>query len=126
MSIESDVFALLSGFTALTDLVPASRITPVIRREGSTLPAVVYSKISDNHVRNMGGATVLSEARMQVDVHAVSYSAMKGIQRQARLAMQSSESTFKLTDVSEGPDVYDEQSEEHFCTVDFIVWHRNG
>lgn len=130
MSVETDVWGVLANHAGLTALVPAARITPVIRQPGSALPAVVYFKVSDVRVRHMGGDATFSQARIQINAYAATYSEMKAIQLQARLALQSHEGEspllFTLTSVEEGADIYDDTAEEHFSSTDFTVWHCNA
>lgn len=58
MSIETAIFGWLSGGTSVSTLV-GTRISPEFRREGTALPAIIYSVDGREPVRHMGGSAAL-------------------------------------------------------------------
>jgi hypothetical protein len=69
MSLESDLYAELSGDAGLTTLVGES-IYPSHVSEGTATPFVVYSTVFHEGIYHLDGDTDLTRARMQVDCYA--------------------------------------------------------
>lgn len=66
MSIETAVRRTLANDTDVTLLV-GNRISPEWRREGTALPAIVYSVDSRTPVRTLTGLTALAEFSVAID-----------------------------------------------------------
>jgi len=66
MSIETAVRSRLTGDATVT-LMVGNRISPEWRREGTDLPAIVYSVDSRNPVRFLKGISALAEFSVSVD-----------------------------------------------------------
>lgn len=80
---------VLRADAATTALVPASRITPIIRPQSITTPAITLQRISktpQNHLRGWG---TLDANLVQVDVWADSYLVARNIADTARAALQA-------------------------------------
>lgn len=58
MSIETAIYGWLSAGTSVSTLV-GTRISPEFRREGTALPAIIYSVDGREPVRHMGGSAAL-------------------------------------------------------------------
>lgn len=69
MSLESDLYAELSGDAGLTALVGV-RIWPSVASEGTSTPYVVYAPIFHEGIYGLDGeATNQSRARVQIDCY---------------------------------------------------------
>lgn len=73
MSIETALRRRLSNDAAVSALV-SNRISPEWRREGTALPAIVYSVDSRAPVRTLTGTTSLAEFSVSIDCIATSMS----------------------------------------------------
>lgn len=78
MSIETAVRRRLSDDIAVTSLV-STRISPEWRREGTALPAIVYSVDSRTPVRTLTGTTSLAEFSVAVDCIATTLSGARAL-----------------------------------------------
>ena len=78
MSIETAVRRRLSDDAAVTALV-STRISPEWRREGTALPAIVYSIDSRAPVRTLTGTTSLAEFSVAVDCIATTLSGARAL-----------------------------------------------
>jgi len=89
MSAETQLYAALSGWTGLTDLV-ANRIYPDAIPENVDLPAVVYVRAGTNPTYTIGGALVCEDVRMAVTVWAPTRTEAEAVADQVRLAIDGS------------------------------------
>lgn len=78
MSIETAVRRRLSDDAAVTALV-STRISPEWRREGTALPAIVYSVDARTPVRTLTGTTSLAEFSVAVDCIATTLSGARAL-----------------------------------------------
>ncbi len=78
MSIETAVRRRLSDDAAVGAIV-STRITPEWRREGTTLPAIVYSVDSKASVRTLSGTTELAEFAVAIDCIATTMSGARAL-----------------------------------------------
>lgn len=78
--MEDTLAALLLAHTALTALV-GTRITPLVRQQAAGLPAVVFTRISGERSYHMGGASNLTQSRMQIDCYGTSWPQAKSVAR---------------------------------------------
>lgn len=78
MSIETAVRQRLSDDAAVTALV-STRISPEWRREGTDLPAIVYSVDSRAPVRTLTGTTNLAEFSVSIDCIATTMSGARAL-----------------------------------------------
>jgi hypothetical protein len=69
MSLEAKIYALLSADAGVLALV-STRVYPVVAPQGTTLPYVVYQRISSGREYALDGYCGLENSRMQVDVYA--------------------------------------------------------
>ncbi len=78
MSIETAIRRRLSDDVGVTALV-STRISPEWRREGTALPAVVYSVEGRTPVRTLTGTTTLAEFSVAVDCIATTMSGARAL-----------------------------------------------
>ncbi len=70
MSIETAIYGWLSAGTSVSTLV-GTRISPEFRREGTALPAIIYSVDGREPVRHMGGSAALESFDVTISCMAV-------------------------------------------------------
>ncbi len=129
MSGVAIVNAILSGTTAVTDVVLASRIITGDIPLETTLPAISVMEISSVQrlTASMADATVLVTDRVQVTVHASTYALKKSILELVRLALNMTDGTVGGTHVNSilpdlaGPDLDDPVAGYYTQSRDFIV-----
>ena len=119
------VYSALSADGTVSGLV-GTRIYPNVMPEGSDLPAVVYSVISDVPENSFTGAYAdrLRGARVQVDCYARPSTA-GGAYRQAETLAEAVDAclTSQLTCWREvSRDLYDDVTQYHRVSIDFAVW----
>ena len=94
--LEEGLKAYLAGFAGLAALVTANRIYPGRMKQGSTLPCVVYNRISTSSIQahdSTGIGGDLSFVRMQFDSWADTALAAKGVADQIRAALNGKKGT---------------------------------
>lgn len=130
MSAELIVHTLLDQATGVTALV-STRITSGNRAEGSALPAVVHSAITDRPRPPIGSTPGAEpwEGRVQVACFAATRAAAKDIVNAAIAACHKQGGTIAgfsvttvLADVA-GPSSYDALVDAHQDSVDFLVYY---
>lgn len=84
--IEQAIYERLTTYAGLAALVGA-RVYPVILPQSPALPAVTYTKVTNEHVQSHGGASGLAMPRFQVDSWATTYASAKAVAEQVRLAL---------------------------------------
>lgn len=86
---------VLVAASAVTALVPAARITPLIRPQSIVVPAITLQRIStvpQNHLRGDGD---LDDNSVQLDVWADSYLSARSIADACRTALAALAMTFE-------------------------------
>lgn len=127
--IDAALYQRLKAYTGLTDLI-AQRIHPVTLPEKVTLPALVYSQVTDIQESAMGADSALSHARYTLDAHATTPLAAKQVAKQARLAVQRYRGTLDSTVIQDifienkGTDFYDPQAKLYHCAVDIFIHYQ--
>jgi hypothetical protein len=75
VSIEKDIYSLLSASTSLS----SAKIYPNVAVQESATPFIVYRKVSSVRPQTHGGAAGVATARFQVSVYSTSYTQAKSI-----------------------------------------------
>ena len=125
MSLEGNIYTVLSGATAVTDETTA--IYPEHRLYETTtvaLPAIVYSRLAGSRVNDLSGYSGLENAVVEIDVYTSSVDKRRII-GDAVVATMTAATVFKciLTD-SPIDDYISEENEvrEYIRTFDFSIW----
>lgn len=121
----------MSGYAGLIALVPATRIYPGVRPQGSILPAVSYFKVTNRHLYRHRGAGGWAEPRFQIDVWASTYASAKRVAEQVRLGMNAFTGTFSGVEVGRSEaanetDLYEPETQIHHIALDFDVTHKEA
>jgi len=84
--IGQSVYSLLSGASAVTDIV-GTRIFPLVSQAPSHPPYVVYSVVGGEAWNSMGGQSGLAQSRVQIDAYAVTYAGAQALAASVRGAL---------------------------------------
>lgn len=127
MSGVAVIVGKLTGYGALTALVPTARIFAGDLPENTTLPAISVTQISSVPTVKVNGAVSMNTDRVQVTVLAKKTPNLRDIMRQVRAACPHTRGTVNtikcdsiLPDI-EGPDFSDDPVTMVGCSRDFIV-----
>lgn len=129
--MEEAIVAYLLADSTLSALV-STRVFPLSRLQGSALPAVTYQRISGAPLYADDGEAGLTEARLQVDTWAETYSAAKTAARAVidRLSavrdVTQSGVTFRYIMLDDERDFREEGANAaqylYRVSMDFLVW----
>lgn len=125
MSLESELYSRLSGFSGLSDLV-STRIYPVKMPQNTALPAVVFQRITGTRQAAFGADTGDVLSRVQVDVFATSYKdGVRAVADQVRQALERySSATISDIYIDNEFDDWDPETDIYRVTMDFRVWYK--
>ncbi|MEW5921568.1 MAG: DUF3168 domain-containing protein [Bacillota bacterium] len=133
MVIEEALYAYLSSHVGLTALV-GSRIYPLVMPQGTTLPAVTFSKVSGPRVHAMQHDAGLAYPRFQVSCWGSTYKQAKEVAAQVRAALQDFKGTMggpggaEVSGVflEDETDLYEPNTQIYHVALDFIIWHNEA
>jgi hypothetical protein len=128
--IEEALFSYLSGHAGLTALV-ANRIYPLVMPQGTTLPAVTFSKVSGPRVHAMQQDAGLAYPRFQVSCWGATYKQAKEVAGQVRAALQDFKGTMggpggvvvSGVFIQDENDLYEPNTQIYHVALDFVIWH---
>ena len=133
--LEENLYTYLQTKSGLTALV-STRVYPDTAPQTATLPFLVYARVSTvrehKHGTTGGTETGLTQARIQIDCYAATYSALASLCDQVRLALSGYRGTIGSgfcyramldmeIDLPASPD-FGEQIGVRRRTLDFVVW----
>lgn len=124
MNQPGQVIAAALGADATVTQLAGDRIFPNVLREGATLPAVVYTAVSQVPQNSMTGTPdgALFQSRMQVDCYARTYAVVQQLAA-AVYAVLGALSTAQAQGVLEAQrDLYENESQLHRVSMDFSIW----
>ena len=121
MSFEAKLKTHLQ-VSAITALV-GERITPVLRPEGDSQPAIVYSIVSKDQVSNLAGRDgSLRNIRVQIDIWARKHSDILAVEAAVRTQMDVPAATFRSTMNPGGFDDYESETKLYRRLLEFSCW----
>lgn len=82
---------MLRAAAGVTALVPASRITPLVRPQNIATPAITLQRVSASPVNHLRGWGSLDENSVQVDIWAETYAECVAIADACRAAASSAQ-----------------------------------
>lgn len=91
--MEDAIINRLLATAGVTALV-GTRVYPGVRTQGSSLPALVFNRISGARDYTMIEASGLVESRVQIDAWAEAYNAAKALAHAVREALSGIKGTF--------------------------------
>ena len=121
---DTDLMALVgNGDSPLT-----SRIYPLLLPQNYTAPAMTYQRISGPRLQNLSGPAGRAFPRIQFDIYAASYSAVKNIAAKLRAALDGYAGLMGAVDVDRTTlesdmDGYQSDTEVYRVSMDFIISH---
>ncbi len=128
MSLETGIYARLSGYANLVSLV-SLRIYPEVLPQDCPFPAVSYHKVSETPEHAMSSEAGVRSSRIQVSSFAETYTGVKAILTQVKAALSryrgTSGSTVFQEILLDGTwDIYEPDTGIYHCPADFIVWYE--
>lgn len=115
MSIESAVYAALAALAG-------GRVYPLLRPQGSGLPAVVYQRVATAPGLALAGNTGLDAVRVQVSCWAAGYAAARALAESARAALLAEPGLRVVLEME--LDDFDRDSGDFRVIQDYRVWQR--
>lgn len=116
MAVEVDIFAVLNNQTAA-----AGRVFPLLRGEGTALPAVVYSRVGNAPVTSLQGSSGLDQVRIQIDCYATTYAGAKNLAASIRPLLENADfKALMQTDF----DFYEPDTKVFRVTQDYYCWQK--
>jgi len=128
--VEEALVARLGSVSALTDLV-GTRISPLRAPENEPVPYVVYQRIAGTREVAFGADPGMARARIQVSAWDASYSGVKAVQTQLRLALERWRGTVNGVEILDtfietDLDDYEPEPERHGSLLDITVIYREA
>jgi hypothetical protein len=110
---------VLRGDAAVTALVPAARITPLLRPQAITVPAITLQRIDTTPQNHLRGWAQLDASDVQIDIWAATYAACKAIAAACQAAINTAgyirTAEYDNTDADVDPVLYR-------ITQSYLVW----
>jgi hypothetical protein len=126
--MEDALTDLLLAYTPLTALV-GQDVTPSVRLQATGLPAVVITRVSGARDYHMGGASGLTQSRMQIDCYGSTWPQAKSVARAviARLSGfngRTTASVIRSAMLDSERHFFEGEDPEtvHRISLDFNVW----
>jgi hypothetical protein len=112
--IEIDIFDRLKGLVS-------NRVYPIIMPQNPTLPAVVYTRITNTPINVLGHQPTLDQVRVQIDVWANTYKESKTLAKSVRNAMETASFSATLQSDDES---YEPETGLYRVSSDYYVYER--
>lgn len=134
-TIETALYSVLTADSNVTDLV-STRISPLLLKQGSTLPAVTYQIVSSVPEHAMGDDPGIWTTRVQLTSWgsakdgADGYGDAVDVREQLKTTLSRYSGTVdgiridEIFEDLEGPSLFDPESKRVGLPMDFIVHHR--
>lgn len=129
MSGTAIIRAKLVAHTALTAVIPATRIVSGAVPEATAIPCIAVTSVSSNQRNPLAMTEILKQAteRVQVTVYAVDYPSQKSYMALIRAACPNSRGTINgfqtdsILPAGDGPDFFDDVLVVYEQSQDFMV-----
>jgi len=136
MSIELFIHSRLR-LNAQVDAIVSNRVSPEWRREGTALPAIIYSVDSREPIRSLSGLTGLEQFTVRVECLASNMSGARALSKAARAVFETNTSSIVGTVTFEAGTLQNEDVERmddqegtddgpRSCILTFLIWARGG
>lgn len=125
MSIEEDLYAYMSTYAGLTELV-GTRIYPLVAPQNVQKPYCTYQKISTGRQYSHSGYSGLQRPRMQVSCYAETYSQAKAVAAQVVAAVEAwsaANARVQAALQENEQDFYDEETKLYYVPVDIFCYY---
>ena len=125
-SLEESLVDILTGHAGLSALI-SDRVEPAPLAQGSSLPAITYTRVSTMAVHAHSGNVGLKRTRMQFDVWASSAASASAVVAQLEDALQHYRGTVagvRIGAARTGMDLqrYSPETDDYRRIVDFYIW----
>lgn len=118
--IETDIHAALTAGSP-SPTAAGDRVYALLRPQGGALPAVVYTRISNQPVTSLAGSSGLNRVRVQIDCWATTMAAALTLADEARVALEAA--TMKALPDSDFAE-YEEETRIYRLSRDFFCWEK--
>lgn len=126
MTFEADLKSHLQADASIAALV-SDRISPLLLKDGSSLPAITYQEIVSEPQSDLDSDDGnLIRYRMQINVWADSYMGVKALAELVRTRMQTAASSFSAVPELSGQDSYEPTTKRFGHFRDFSIWYRTS
>ncbi len=136
MSIEVLIHSSLRD-NATVGAIVGNRVSPEWRREGTALPAIIYSVDSRDPIRTLGGATGLEQFTVRLECIASNMSGARTLSKAARAVFETNSGftvglvefeagTLQNEDVERMDDQEGNDDGPRSCVLTFLIWARGG
>lgn len=116
MSIETTIYTALSSLAN-------GKVYPLVSPEKVETPYIVYSKVSSTPENTLNGGSTIDLIRIQVDVYAATYAAVKTLAESTRSALENG--AVKATIQTE-QDLFEPDLKVYRVSQDYYVWQKNA
>ena len=115
MSAEEKLYTALTGSTLIT--TTTTRIIPVHVRQRTTLPYIVYTRISGSQYNGLAGYLDTERPAIQVDVYSTSFSQAKSLAENVHTVLDAT-TTIRAVLVSDN-DLFEDEIDSYRVSMDF-------
>lgn len=136
--IKQALYEYLAATSGITSLV-STRIYPVLAPQGGSLPYVVMTQVSSEHIRHTTGRAQVARTRMQFDAYAGTSPAVQSVADALRVALDMYTGTMGATAQVVVQRVFLESMRDLFIapadaseqgpfrmSLDFMIWHAES
>jgi len=130
--IEENLTEYLLTKSDITDLIVA-RIYPNILPQDPTFPSITYNRVSGRRVLKLNpGRSGLAVARFHINCWAETYSAVKALAEEVRIALQGYQGVLSDGVSAQAVhfygdwDQYESETHEYRVIMDFEIWHTES
>ena len=124
MTFEADLKSHLQADASIAALV-ADRIWPIVRAQGSSLPAITYQRVAGTPQSDLDGDDGdLIEVRVQIDCWARGFEDVRTLAELVRVRLQTAASTFRGRLLFD-QDFYEDDVKVFRVSQDFALWYRS-
>lgn len=121
MSIQTDLYSLLSNFAGLTALV-STNIYAAKASQSTGYPMITYRSITSKSINSLDGTGLLFNSIYQFDIYASTQQECFDISDQMIVAMKTA--TFKNILQSRIDAEFDDTPDVYRLILDYSVWHN--
>lgn len=124
--LDAALYSRLSGFTALTALVPAGKISALTAAEGIVAPYVVFQTIDDLLDYAHDGIVALRHPRIQVSSYGLSLGSAKSINTQVIAALTTwpaGNAEIQSVMIENVIPLYDSATRLFAMITDLFIWY---
>lgn len=125
MTFEADLKAHLQADSSIQSNV-ADRIYPLLRPQGSSTPAIVYTRIAGQPQNDLDGLDgSLLQIRVQIDVYSQGFETTRILAELVRTRLQTAAASFRAQ-VDQDQDFLETDTRLYRTALDCTFWYRTN